>query len=51
MKVLDLKEKLFKKALMEWVESMDSISPEEIYIKIEDILQDPEKEITKRKIG
>lgn len=42
MKILDLKERLFKKALLEWVESIDYISPEEIVLKVESILEEKE---------
>lgn len=40
MNVLDLKEKLFRKALLEWVESIDYICPEEIILKVEQILEE-----------
>ena len=43
MKVLDLKERLFRKALLEWVNSMDTVSSEDILIKVEEIILEREK--------
>lgn len=43
MKILNLKEKLFEKALKEWIESMDSISPEDILMKVEDFIAQKDK--------
>lgn len=42
--ILNLKDKLINKAILEWINSIDSMNPEDVYIIMED-LQEKIKEL------